>query len=66
MSSNLDPAARTFVPQQTSTSSVHHHHQHEQTVQSFPQLQNLQEELILNILSFVSDVPYASTTDQGM
>ena len=65
MSSSLDPSARTFVPQQTSSVQQQQQQQRQTTLQSFPQLENLQEELILNILSFVSDVPYASTTDQG-
>ncbi len=55
MSSALNPSARTFVPTTSSPTSL----------QSFPQLQNLQDEIILAILSFVSDVPYESTTDKG-
>lgn len=51
-SSALNPSARNYVPQAPS-------------INTFPQLQTLQDELILVILSFVTDVPYESTTDQG-
>jgi len=51
-SSLLNPSARTYVPLPRKA-----------TTRTFPQMLNLQEELILYILSFVSDVPYESSSD---
>ena len=68
-SSSLNPSAKTFTPPYaTGNIARAAERSPSQTIPDwFPQLSSLQEELILFIFSFVSDVPYEfSSTSKCM
>ena len=62
--SALNPSARTYTPASSNgdTTGAIGRSPIQATPNWFPQLHNLQDELVLLIFSFVSDVPYESSS----
>jgi hypothetical protein len=63
--SSLNPTARSFTPPSTSaspTATATATATATRRIVTFPQIQYLQEELVLLIFSFIADVPYESST----